>query len=155
MIGFPRAVRQPSLPADRDHTGALEAKVPIASPDLVDAEAPEKDQTGGVRVGEPVSAEALQLSDDISVVILVDRQELQPGQLAEGEPKGPSRVLPETMEKPPVGLRHDQERGEPPSRRFRKEPNGGTMIAVGSVEERDEDAGVEEDSARPHGRGRP
>jgi len=63
-------------------------------------------------------------------------------------------VLSETVEKPPVRLGHDSERGEPSARGIGKQAHGGLMMAIRTIEERDEDAAVAEDRSRLHGRGR-
>ena len=142
-------------PADRENAGALEPEIPVGSPHLSDPELPEPHQARCVDIRELVSAQALELAEDFRVMLRVDRQQLESRELGQGETERSSRLFAQAMEEPAVGLGDHGERGQPPSGRIGEETDGGGMIAVGAVEERDADAGVEEDRPGAHGRARP
>jgi hypothetical protein len=89
------------------------------------------------------------------MVRLIDRQEPEPWKVRERGAKVVGGVLPETVQKPAVSLGNDSERREPSPRGIGKQTHGGLMMAIRTIEERDEDTAIAEDRPRFHGRGRP
>jgi hypothetical protein len=97
----------------------------------------------------------LELRHHLLVMRAVEREKSESGEVVESYTKGASRVLAQAVEKPPVRLRHNRERGVPTAGRIREESDCLWMIVVGTVEESDEDPAVEEHRAASHGRERP
>jgi hypothetical protein len=102
-----------------------------------------------------MATKAFELPDDGGVVVVVEGQKDEAGEVAEREAERPRRVLTEPMQKPPVRLGNDREGRVPSARRVREEASRAGMLPVGAVQEGDEDTAVQEDGAGLHGRGRP
>lgn len=125
--------------------GPFEREVAIGPPHLRDAEALEEDEAGGIDVRKLVTAQALELAAGRLVMGQVRREELQPRQIGERQPKRPRGFLAEAVQEPPVCLCDDGQRGVPTSGWIGEEPEGCGMMGVAPVEERYENPGVEED----------
>jgi hypothetical protein len=83
-----------------------------------------------------------------------DDEDLQVVEVGKQKPEGARRVFAEAVKKPPVGFGDHRKRRAPSARRRGEEARGFGVVAIGSVEKRDEDARIEENRARAHGRAR-
>jgi len=128
-----------------DDTSTLQGEVPVGPPDLWNPVLPEKDEARGIHVGQLVAAQALQLLKDSFVMPGVQHEQLQTRQLAEGETESPGGLFSQSVQEPSVGLRHNGQRRAPAARRLGEKAQGCPVIAVASIEERDEDPRVEKD----------